>query len=215
MAVPINSTRVAATTTRRQLIAAAGGVAAIAALATPAAASEPLVKLWEEFQRLAAECDAADDAWMNAYRQRPEAPACICKRGGINPANAKPYLIPLDPEELQELFEQAVKWHGKASAERSYGRRLQAMNEWQTACDASDELHRVAELHDKVNDLFLRSGAVLEEILNTPPRSARGIVVWLQLMEHHMPAAPSEPESEWTIDQRVMRRLLPAVRAMS
>lgn len=212
MAVLINSTRGAVSTTRRQLIAAAGGAAAVAALAIPAAASEPLVKLWEEYQRLSAECDAADDAWMEAYRQRPEAPECLCKR--LHPVGAKPYLVPLDPEELQEQFEQAAKWHGRAWAERSYGPRLQAMKEWQSACDASDKRHRVAELHDKVNDLFLRSGAVLEEILNTPPRTAQGIVIWLQVMEHHMPAAPPEPESEWTIDQRVMRRLLPAVRAI-
>lgn len=213
MAVSINSTRGLMTTTRRQIIAGASAAAVATAFATQAAAAEPLEKLWEEFQRLAAECDAADDAWMAAYRQRPEPPECLCKR--MHPAGAKPYLVPFDPEELQEQFEQAVQRGGKAWAERSYGPRLQAMKEWQSACDASDQRHRVAELHDKVNALFLRSGAVLEQILNTPPRSARGILVWLQVMEHHMPNAPSEPESEWTIDQRVMCRLLPAVRALA
>jgi hypothetical protein len=212
MAVSINSTRGAVTATRRQMIAAVGGVAAVTALATPSTAAEPLVRLWEEYQRLSAECDAADDAWMEAYRQRPEAPACLCKR--VHQSGAQPYLVPLDPEELQELFAQAVKGHGTAWAERSYGPRLQAMKEWQAACDAADRRNRVEELHNKVNDLFLRSGAVLEDILNTPPQTPQGIVIWLQVMERHMPDAPSEPENEWPIHQRVMRRLLPAVRAL-
>lgn len=215
MAVPSNSTRAAVSTTRRQLIAAAGGVAAVSALATPAAADEPLVKLWEEYERLTAELDAADAAYWAAYCRRPEAPACICRRGGINPATATPYLVPLEPDELQEEFEQAVEWRGRARAERDFGPRLQAMKEWQAACEASDVRHQVAELSGKVDDLFLRSGAVIEEILNTPPRSARGVVVWLQMMERHMESVPSEPEREWPTDQRVMRRLLPAVRALA
>jgi hypothetical protein len=212
MAVPSNSTRGAVPTTRRQIIAAAGGVAAVAALAMPAAASEPLVELWEEYQRLTAECDAADDAWMDAYSKRPEPPECICKR--VHPPGAKSYLLPFDQDELQEQLERFAKWNGRARAERDFGPRLQAAREWQAACEASDVRNQVAELYAKVDDLFLRSSAVLEEILHTAPRSARGILVWLQVMEHHMPAAPSEPESEWTIDRRVMIRLLPAVRAL-
>src|SRR5690606_12387028 len=133
-----------------------GGFAAAVVVATPAAAAEPQVNLWDEYQRLSAECDGADTDFWDALRKRPEAPACICKRGGINPATAKPYLVPLDPEELQERFEDDVKWRGKASADRSYGPLLRPMEEWQAACEASDQRYRVAELSAKVDDLFLR-----------------------------------------------------------
>jgi|GEM_PF-919315 len=67
MAVSTNSTRNTVTTTRRQLIAAAGGVAAITAFAaTPAAAAEPLEKLWADYQSRVAALEAAMDAYQRA-----------------------------------------------------------------------------------------------------------------------------------------------------
>lgn len=212
MAVPSNSTRGAVSTTRRKLIAAGGGAAAVAALATPAAASDPLEPLWEQYERLRAELAVADEAYWNALHQRPEPPACLFAR--VHPVGAKPYLRPLDPEELQKEFDAAVVRRGTAWAVRNFAPALQAVKEWRAACEASDVRHRVAELDAKADALFQRSNAVAEQILATPPRSLRGVMVWLQLMEHHMSAAPPEPENEWTLDERVMRRLLPAVRAI-
>lgn len=212
MAVPSNSTRAAVSTTRRKLIASGGSAAAVVALATPAAASDPLEPLWEQYERLRAELAVADEAYWDALHQRPEPPACLFAR--VHPVGGKPYLRPLDPEELQKEFDAAVVRRGTEWASRNFGQALQAVKEWQAACEASDVRHRVAELDAKADALFQRSNAVAEEILATTPRSLRGIVVWLQLAQHHAPAAPSEPESEWTLDERVMRRLLPAVRAI-
>lgn len=165
--------------TRRRALGLAAGSAIVAATG-PAAAIEadPLEALWHQyeqaFQRVTAAAEAESAAIEAAKRNYPPRPSLLY---GRNVDTGQ--LTPLERGTL-------LQWRDTAMNLRIGGagridRALATMDEWERACDAVDRSHGIDEHAAHADALCSAMEAIEVQIVETAPRSMRGVVIKLRL----------------------------------
>lgn len=165
--------------TRRRALGLAAGSASVAA-AGPAAAIEadPLHVLWHQYERASQRATAAAEAESAAIhaakRDYPPRPLLLY---GRNVDTGQ--LTPLDRGTLLQ-WRDTAKGLQIGGANR-FDRALLAMDEWENACDAVDRSHGIDEHAAHADALCSAMEAIEVQIVETAPRSMRGVVIKLRL----------------------------------
>lgn len=190
-----------ATATRRAAIGLVAGSAIVAAPGLLAAMeADPLEALWIEYQEACKRFTAASEtelsATQTAKREHPPRPSSLY---GQNVHSGK--TTPLDRETLTRWRDTAMKM--QIGGVDRFDHALSIMCKWEAACDAVDRLHGVDVLSEHAEALCLAMDAIEGRIVETVPRSMRGVAIKLKLAAKW--GAYEDDENETDIGRIILR----------